>query len=143
MKEGLMVLRTALLVAFIAMAAPACTVYVQEPGAVASDGSVYLGFHLFSGRKAAGDRESYEVGQKHGAFSSIRLHTDDPVNITEVFVIFADGERYTAPAPGALAAEGWTNPIPLPRGPRPIHSIVVGAKGQTKKLANIEIYGTR
>lgn len=135
-----MILRTVLLLTALVVAAPSCTVYVTEPGAVQSDGSIYLGFNLFSRKKV--DRESYAIGDKLGPYSSIRLHVDEDVNVSEVTVIFADGERFAAPAPGDLAAGAWTNPIPLPRGPRPLHSIVVSAQSKTKLLAKVEINGT-
>jgi hypothetical protein len=130
-----------MLLAALAIAAPGCTIYTQEPGHVASDGSIYLGWNLFTGKKA--DRESYAVGQKLGPYSSIRLHADEASTVSEVTVIFADGERFAAPAPGAMTEGQWTNPIALPGGARPLHSIVVGAQSQTKRLAKIEIYGTR
>ncbi|GAF69530.1 unnamed protein product, partial [marine sediment metagenome] len=84
--------RTVLLLAAIATALPACTVNMVEPGAVSSDGTVYLGFNLFDARGKP-DREDYQIGQQLGAFSSIRLKTDAPVAVTKVHVIFADGER--------------------------------------------------
>jgi hypothetical protein len=136
-------LRTLCLLALIGVAAtPACTIYVNEPGAVMKDGSVYLGFHLYSG-KGGFDREEYPIGQKHGAFRSLRLHADKGVEVNEVQVIFADGERWVAPAPGGLAQGQWSQEIVLPRGPRAIHSVWVGGKSQSKRLANVEIYGTR
>jgi len=135
-----MSLRTVLLLAALATTAPACVVHVTEPGAVTPDGSVYLGFDLFSS-KGKSDRERILVGQELGAFSSIRLNADAPVALNQVVVIFADGERFNAPVPARLAGGQWTGTIALPRGARPIHSIVVTAKSQGKHLAKIEIYG--
>jgi hypothetical protein len=136
-----MSLRTVLLLAALATAAPACVVHVTEPGAVTSDGSVYLGFDLFSG-KGKSDRERIDVGQQLGAFSTIRLNTDESIALSQVVVIFADGERFKVPVPAKLGGGRWTEPVALPRGPRPIHSVVVTARSLGKHLAKIEIYGT-
>ena len=135
-----MSLRLLFLLGAIAVASPACVVYATEPGAVTSDGSVYLGFDLYSG-KGKSDRESYPVGQQLGAFSTIWLTADEPVAVQQVLVVFADGERYNAPVPATLGGHRSSPAIRLPRGPRQIHSIVVGAKSQNKHLAKIEIYG--
>ena len=137
-----MTFRTFLLLTAVASIAPACTVYVREPGAVISDGSVYLGFSLISA-KGKVDNEEYPVGQQHGAFSAIRLHADESVSLNQVVVIFADGERFTAPTPATLGGGQSSGLIALPRGPRPIHSILVAGKSQRKGLAKVEIYATR
>jgi hypothetical protein len=140
-----MALRIFLLLAALAVfggASTACTIYTAETGAVSSDGSVYLGWSLFSGRGNA-EREDYPVGQQHGAFSSFRLRASKAVALHEVTVILADGERFRAPVPGTLGAGQWSDPIALPGGAREIHSFVITAKSQSKQLAKLEIYGTR
>lgn len=137
-----MTFRTFLLLTAVAITAPACTVYVREPGTVSSDGTVYLGFSLISAKEKV-DREEYPVGQQHGAFSAIYLHADQSVSLSQVVVIFADGERFTAPAPATLGGGQSSPVIALPRGPRAIHSILVTGKSQQKGLAKVEIYAKR
>src|SRR5262249_32358334 len=92
--------RTLLLIAALA-AVPCCVVHTIETGAVLPDGSVYLGWNLISEHGRA-QREDYPVGQDLGAFSSIRLTADAPVELHRVTVIFADGERFAAPVPPRL-----------------------------------------
>ena len=137
-----MSLRTVLMLAALATAAPSCVVYATEPGAVTSDGSVYMGWDLFSA-KGKSDRERIDVGQHMGNFSAVWLVSDEPVALNGATVVFADGERYKLPVPSKLGGGQTTARLPLPRGPRPIHSIVVSAHSQTKHLAKIEIYGSR
>jgi hypothetical protein len=133
-------LRSLLLPALLLAAAPACVVHTLEPGAVTSNGSVYLGFSLFDD-KGKPDREKYAVGQQLGQFSSLQLVADHAVTVSKVVVIFADGERFTAPAPRRLGA-GQSSPlIALPRGPRAIHSVVIAAQSDHKLLSKIEVYG--
>jgi hypothetical protein len=129
-----------LLLAALAIVPTSCTIYTMETGAVASDGSVYLGWSLYSGKSA--DREEFPIGQKHGPFSSIRLHTDKAIALSEITVIYADGQRFAAPPPKTMADGEWTAPIALPTA-APLHSIVVAGKSQSKHLAKLEIYGTR
>lgn len=136
-------IRAFLLLAASAVAlasAPGCVVHAVEPGAVMSDGSVYVGFNLFDAKGKA-DRERYDVGQELGAFRSVWLHADEPVAISKATIVFADGERYALPVPKKLS--GSSQQWALPRGPRAIHSIVVVAKAQRKGLAKIEIYAAR
>ncbi len=140
--------KTALvLLSALALAAPACTVtsHSRDVGSVASDGSVYLGWHLLNkdGKVNGNDEETYDIGAQLGNFSTIRLHADKPVSLAQVLVIFANGERWVAPAPQALAADQWSAPIALPGGPRAIHSVVVHGRSTTSLLAHFEIYGGR
>jgi hypothetical protein len=136
-----------LLLGLLSIAAPACVVRTtnREVGSVSSDGSVYLGWHLLArdNRGGGDDQETYDIGAHLGPFSAIRLHADRPVTLTQVLVIFADGERWVAPAPQVLGQDEWTNPIFLPRAPRPIHSIVVFGRSTTSLLAHLEFYGSR
>jgi hypothetical protein len=62
-----------------------------------------LGWDLFDARGKP-DRERYPVGQQHGSFSSIRLHADKAATLSQVVVIFMDGERFIAPAPSSMGA---------------------------------------
>ena len=140
--------KTALvLLAALALAAPAGTItsHSRDGGSVASDGSVYLGWHLLNkdGKVNGNDEESYAVGAQLGSFSAIRLHADKPVALAQVLVIFANGERWVAPAPQELGADQWSAPIPLPGGPRAIHSVVVHGRSTTSILSHFEIYGSR
>ena len=132
-------LRIVLLLGALMAVAPGCVVHTMQTGAVANDGSVYLGWNLFS-EHGRTDREEYPIGQQYGAFSSFRFTTDQAIDFQKVVVVFADGERYTAPIPDKLRAGQWSNPIALPRGPRQIHSIVIAAKSLRKGLAKVEIY---
>ena len=133
--------RILLLLAALAFALPSCTVYVREPGSAAADGSIYFGFHLF--RNKGAEQETFDVGDQQGAFSSIRLFAGDQLDVDQVVVIFSDGERWTAPVPRSLGKDQWTNPIPLPRAPRAMHSIVVTARSPARNLAKLEIHGSR
>jgi hypothetical protein len=136
------------MLAVLSLGAPACTVTTtsRDVGSVASDGSVYLGWNLV-GRDHkdpnVNDSDTYDIGQQVGAFSAIRLHAEKPLTLAQVLVIFADGERWVAPAPPALGQDQWSAPIPLPRGQRAIHSIVVAGRPNTDLLSRLEIYGTR
>jgi hypothetical protein len=134
-------LRTFFILAALAAAVPACTVYTVEVGSASSDGTVYLGFNLFSA-KGKSEREAYPIGQEHGPFSTLRLKADKAVAISRVTVVFADGERFNAPI-SELAGGQWSAPIALPGGPRPIHSVVIVATSRAKGLASIEVYGNR
>lgn len=129
------------------LAAPACTITTtanRDVGSLNADGSVYLGWHLLNrDNKSGNDRETYDVGAQLGAFSSIRLHGDKPIAIAQVLVIFANGEQWVAPAPAGLANDEWSQPIPLPGGPRPIHSIVVYGRSTASALSKLEIHGGR
>jgi len=137
------------LLSVLSLAAPACVITTTPPrdvGSVSADGTVYLGWHLLrQDRKNPNldDVETYDVGAQHGNFSSIRLHADKPLALTRVHVIFANGERWDAPTPPALAQEGWSAPIQLPGGPRQIHSIVITGRSTTSLLSHLEIHGTR
>ena len=137
------------LLSFLALAAPACVVTTQAPrdvGTVNADGSVFLGWHLLNrDNKSNGgvDVETYDIGAQHGNFASIRLYSEKPIALTRVHVIFANGERWDAPAPPAMNANEWTGPIQLPGGPRPIHSIVIYGRSTTSLLSKFEIYGGR
>ena len=134
-------LRTVFALAALAIAVPACTVYTVEVGSVSSDGTVYLGFNLYSA-KGKTEREEFPIGQQHGAFSALRIKADKAVAINRMTVVFADGERFNTNVPAQMSA-GWSAPMVLPRGPRPIHSVVIVATSQGKGLASIEVYGTR
>lgn len=140
---------TFVLLSVLSLALPACVVTTTAPrdvGSVAADGSVYLGWHLINrGNNANGgnDQETYDVGAQVGAFSTIRLHGDKPIALAQVLVIFANGERWTAPAPAQLGNDEWSAPIQLPGGPRPIHSIVIFGRSTTSLLAHLEIHGGR
>lgn len=131
----------------LSLAAPACVITStqRDVGSVAADGTVYLGWHLVNrdGKNGADDQETYDVGAQLGNFSAIRLHADKPVSLTQVLVIFADGERWVAPAPNALGDNQWTAPLALPRGPRAIHSVVVLGRSTTSLLSRLEIHGNR
>lgn len=136
------------MLALLSLAAPACVIRTTAPrdvGSVSADGSVYLGWHLVNRATASKpeDQETYDVGAHLGAFSAIRMHTEKPVAFSQVLVIFANGERWVAPAPAAMGADEWTAPIQLPGGPRPIHSIVVNGHSTTSLLAKLEFHGTR
>ncbi len=135
------------LLSVLSLAAPACVITTtnRDVGSVNADGSVYLGWHLLNRNEKtnANDQETYDVGVQLGAFSSIRLHADKPMSIARVHIIFANGERYDAPAPPALGAEEWSPPLQLPGGPRPIHSIVVDGRSTTSLLAKLELHGGR
>lgn len=128
---------------------PACTVTTtgaREVGSVAADGSVYLGWHLINrdNKKNNGnDLETYDIGANLGNFSTIRLHSEKPVTIAQLHVIFANGERWDAPAPAAMNNDEWSAPIQLPGGPRPIHSIQFVGRSTTALLSKVEIYGGR
>lgn len=135
-------MKNALVLLALSIAAPACVVTTtsRDVGSVAADGSVYLGWHLL---KNTNDTETYEVGSQLGGFSTVRLHAEKPLALGQVLVIFADGERWVAPAPAALGQEEWSSPIPLPGGPRAIHSVVVQGRATTSQLAKLEIHGGR
>lgn len=140
--------KTALvMLSLLSLATPACVVTTtnRDVGSVAADGSVFLGWHLIArdNKSSVDDQETYDIGNQFGAFSTLRLHVDRPTTITQVLVIFADGERWVAQAPAALAQNEWSAPIPLPRGPRPIHSVIVTGRSSSSMLAKLEIYGTR
>lgn len=128
------------------LAAPACTITTtnRDVGSVAADGTVYLGWHLMNrDNKAGNDQETFDIGAQVGGFSTLRLHADKPMTLAQVLVIFANGERWTAPAPAALGNDEWSQPIQLPGGPRPIHSIVVTGRSTTSLLAKLELHGGR
>ena len=134
------------LAALASMAAPACVVTTtnRDVGSVAADGTVYLGWNLIGREKdpSANDQDTYDVGAQLGTFSSIRLRAEKPVVIAQVLVIFADGERWNAPAPAELGTDQWSAPIQFP-GPRAIHSIVVSGRPTTSLLSRLEIHGNR
>jgi hypothetical protein len=136
-----------LLLSMLSLAAPACviTTTTRDVGTVSPDGSVFLGWHLIrrDEKTNANDQETYDVGAQLGTFSAIRLHADKPLALAQVRVIFADGERWIAPAPQGLGAEEWSAPIQLPGGPRAIHSVVVFGRSTTSLLSKLEIHGTR
>src|SRR5690349_1769029 len=125
--------RNVLLLAALATAAPACTVYTTQPGTALADGSIDMGFDLFD-NKGKPDREAILIGQELGAFKTIRVIADKPVALSRVTVVFADGERFVAPVPTHLKGGQSTPVITLPRGPRPIHSIVIVARSEGKNL---------
>lgn len=131
------------LLSLLSLAAPACTITTttRDVGSVSTDGSVYLGWNLIDNK--GNDSDTYDIGAQLGAYSAIRLHADKPVELGQVQVVFADGERWLAPAPAAMNGDEWSAPIPLPRGPRPIHSVVIAGKATTSLLARVEIYGYR
>lgn len=131
------------LFALLSLAAPACTITTttREVGSVASDGSVYLGWNLIDNK--GNDQDTFDIGANLGAYSTIRLHAEHPITFGQVLVIFADGERWIAPAPQALAEGEWSAPIPLPKGPRAIHSVVVNGRSTAGLLSRLEVYGTR
>jgi hypothetical protein len=136
------------LLSVLALATPACVITATPPrdvGSVNADGSVYLGWHLIArdDKSHPNDVETYEVGAQLGNFSTIRLHSEKPIALAQVLVIFANGERWVAPAPPALGAEEWSAPIQLSGGPRPIHSIVVTGRSTTSLLSKLEINATR
>lgn len=138
-----------LLLSLLSVATPACVVTTTAPrdvGSISSDGSVYLGWHLLNrDNKTNGgnDVETYDVGAQHGGFSAIRIHTDRPISLAEVLVIFANGERWAAPAPATMNANDWTAPLPFPSPQRPIHSIVITGRSTSSLLARVEVHGTR
>jgi hypothetical protein len=135
------------LLSVLSLAAPACVITTtsRDVGSVNADGSVYLGWHLLQRNEKtnANDQEVYEVGAQVGAFSSIRLHADKPLSLARVHVIFANGERWDAPAPPGLNTDEWSAPIQLPGGPRPIHSIVIDGRSTSSLLAKLEVHGGR
>jgi hypothetical protein len=135
------------LLASLTLVTPACVIRTTAPrpvGALNTDGSVFLGWHHVAKNQNQGpDREAYDVGAQLGNFSSIRLHADSPVAIDEVLVIFANGERWVAPGPLALAGGEWSQPIPLPGGARPIHSVVLTGRATTGLLSTVEVHGAR
>jgi hypothetical protein len=136
-----------LLLSVLSLAAPACVVHTTAPrdvGSLNADGSVFLGWHLFRSSGPGGvDREVYDVGQQLGNFQALRLHADRPVEITQVLVIFADGERWMAPAQQVLDTNQWSAWIPLPRAPRPIHSVEILGRSTSAMLANVDVHGLR
>jgi hypothetical protein len=141
---------TLLLVSVLSLALPACVVTTTAPrdvGSVAADGSVYLGWHLLNrdnkNKPDNLDQETYDIGAQVGGFSTIRLHADKPIAVAQVLVIFANGERWAAPAPAVLGQNEWSAPIQLPGAPRPIHSIVVTGRSTTSLLAHLELHGGR
>lgn len=135
------------LLAVVTLSLSACVVNNTPPrdvGSAAADGSIYLGWRLVSKEKKGGtDRETFNVGDGLGTYSSLRVTTDRAVNIAQLVVIFSNGEQWIAPAPGDLAAGQWTNPIALPGAPRAIHSIVVDGRAASTMHAKVEIHGTR
>lgn len=131
-----------MLAALAATAVPACVVHTMEPGAVTADGSVYLGFNLYSADGKT-ERDAYPVGDRHGAFRSIRVVADDDVVIGKVGVVFSNGERAVLSERMELRAGQSSHQMMLPGGPRAIHSVVMDARSKRKKLANIEVYGAR
>lgn len=136
------------LLSVLSLAAPACVITTtnRDVGSVAADGSVYLGWHLIrrdDKNPNANDQETYDIGAQLGNFSTIRINADKPVAIARVHVIFANGERWDAPAPAALGGNEWSAPIQLPGGPRPIHSVVIDGRSTTSLLSRVEVHGTR
>jgi hypothetical protein len=137
------------LLSLLSLAAPACVVHTQAPrdvGSINADGSVFLGWHLLNRDNKGNngnDSETYDIGAQVGNFSSIRLFSDRPISIAQVHVIFANGERWDAPAPPVMNANEWTGPIQLPGGPRPIHSIIINGRSTSSLLAKVEIHGGR
>ncbi len=135
------------LLCLLSLASSACvvTTTTRDVGSVAADGSVYLGWHLIArdNKSNVNDEETYDVGAQLGNFSALRLHADKPIQFAQVLVIFANGERWVAPAPPELGTDAWSQPIPLPGGPRAIHSVVVTGKSATSLLARLEIHGVR
>ncbi|MGZ3423620.1 MAG: hypothetical protein ACXVEF_18305 [Polyangiales bacterium] len=135
------------MLAVLSLGAPACvvTTTTRDVGSLNADGTVYLGWNLVGGdnKTGANDQDTYYVGQQVGAFSAIRLHSEKPISVAQVLVVFADGERWIAPVPAQLGNDQWTAPIPLPRGPRAIHSIVVFGRSTAALLSRLEIHGTR
>jgi hypothetical protein len=122
------------------------TTTTRDVGAVNADGTVYLGWNLIGkdgGKGNPNDSDTYDIGAQMGNFSALRLHSEKPIAFAQILVVFADGERWVAPGPAAMGAEEWSQPIPLPRGPRPIHSVVVTARSTNSLLSRLEIHGTR
>lgn len=137
---------TLLMLALMSFASPACVITTTPPrdvGSVNSDGTVYLGWNLVGKPDKSTDQDTYLVGANNGTFSAIRLNADKPVAFTQVLVIFADGERWVAPAPATLGAGEITPPIPLPNGPRAIYSIVVSGAPTADLLSKVEINANR
>ena len=137
------------LLSLLSLSAPACVIHTQAPrdvGSVNADGTVFLGWHLInrdSKSNNGNDMETYDIGAAQGNFSSIRLMSEKPISLWIVRVIFANGEQWDAPVPPTMGANEWTNPIQLPGGPRPIHSIVVYGRSTTSLLSKVEIHGGR
>ena len=147
-KHALVMLAWLSLVGLASFAAPGCVITdtSRSVGSVASDGSVYLGWNLIGsdgGNGKPDDSDTYDIGAGLGNYSAIRLHAEKPIQLTQVLVIFANGERWVAQAPGGLNTDEWSAPIALPGGPRPIHSIVVIGRSTSSLLSKLEIHGLR
>lgn len=131
----------------LSLAAPACVITntTRDVGSTASDGTVYLGWNLIGREKDpnANDEDTYDIGAGLGNYSAIRFKAEKPIAFAQVLVIFANGERWVAPAPAALGNNEWSAPIQLPGGPRPIHSIVVTGRSTASLLSRLEIHGYR
>jgi hypothetical protein len=140
--------RVFMMLCLVSLAVPACVVTTtnRDVGSVASDGTVYLGWNLIGrdgGNNKPNDQDTYDIGAHLGSFSAIRLHVEKPIAFAEVLVIFANGERWVAQVPPVLNNEEWSPAIPLPGGPRQIHSIVVTGRSTTSLLSRLEIHGFR
>lgn len=135
-----------LLLALFSIGAPACVIATTPPrdvGSVNSDGTVYLGWNLVGRPDHATDQDTWPVGAQVGNFTAIRLHSEKPVSITRVLVVFADGQQWVAPAPATMGADEWSSPIPLPNGPRAISSITISGAPTTDLLSRLDVDGFR
>ena len=130
----------AFVIALAMVGGPACVIHATDSsvGTVSSDGSVYLGWHLFKKKKR--DREIYNVGKQHGKFSAVRLHSNKKFNFQSVKIILGNGERVKPKVKKKWAKGHWTRWLTLPGGSRYIHSIEVVGRSPGH-LAKVEIYG--
>lgn len=130
---------------FVLFALSGCTVNVTSVpvGAVAEDGSVYLGFTLISHKK---DKDFLLIGAEHGAFASVRLHvTSHELQLERMVVTFGNGEQWSPPLRQRFAKGSWSRDIALPGKARNIRKVVFVGKATGKKglMAKVELYGRR
>jgi hypothetical protein len=124
-----------------------CVVNVKtvSPGAVAKDGSVYLGFDLVSSKGFKKDFTN--VSEEHGKFSKVRLHVDNaPVRIKRITLTFGNGDKFNVKVKKVFKRGQWSRWVDLPGGKRHIRKIVVVAAKANKKRARmpkLEYYARR